>query len=97
MRLSSILGWSCGWVLASLFHALDVGADDPLFVPALVLSVPGLMGLAAVGVSFRKSDEKLHLGRVIGFGVLASVVATLAIVGIIVLFIEPHSLPPPTP
>jgi hypothetical protein len=92
MRLSSVLGWSCGWVVASVFHALDVGHEDPLFVPALVLAVPGLMGIGAAAVNWKKRAEVLDVKRVAGFFVLATVVATLAVVALIALFLDGHGV-----
>jgi hypothetical protein len=95
MRHSNFIGWCSGWILNALFHAWDVGSEDPLFVPALVLGVPGVMGLVAALVSWRKTPTPLSPVRVLGFGALGGVVGTLVIVAIIAFVLQGLAAPTP--
>jgi hypothetical protein len=53
MKPSSMLGLSAGWLAMCAFNAVDVGPGDPLFMPSVVLAVPGLIGLVG-GIQARR-------------------------------------------
>lgn len=83
MKVSSLLGLSLGWVLTALAVALDVGAQDPLFWPALAMTLPAVLGLGGVLRSLRQKPEPLEAKRVIGFAVVGGVLVTVAVLLII--------------
>jgi hypothetical protein len=95
MRVSSLLGLSTGWLMTSVGLALDVGVDDLIFYPTLVLGLPAVFGLVMGIRKFRKASppETLQLGRLIGFGILGIVLMTAATLGLITVFYWGQPLP----
>lgn len=83
MKVSSMLGLSIGWALTALAVAIDVGNEDPLFWPALAMTVPAVVGIIAVVRSLRRKPEPLQGARVIGFAFVGGLLVTLAVLAII--------------
>ncbi|MFT3711748.1 MAG: hypothetical protein QM817_29265 [Archangium sp.] len=83
MKVSSMLGLSIGWALTALAVAIDVGSEDPLFWPALAMTVPSVVGIGGVLRSLRQKPEPLQGVRVIGFAFVGGLLVTLAVLAII--------------
>ena len=95
MRFSNWIGLTTGWLITSVGVAIDVGAEDVIFYPSLVLGLPALIGLVMTIQKFRKASppQSLQLGRLVGFGILGVVLMTLATLGLITAFFWGQPLP----
>ncbi|MFZ5444716.1 MAG: hypothetical protein ACOZQL_32280 [Myxococcota bacterium] len=85
MKPSTMLGLAAGWAAMCVFNAVDTGPGDPLFLPSLVLAVPGAIGAGAAVVTWRraKPPQRLDGVRVTGMMVLGAVLAMVAALVII--------------
>ena len=95
MRVSSLLGLSTGWLATSVGLAVDVGVDDLVFWPTLVLGLPAAFGLVMSIRQFRKASppEALQLGRLAGFSIIGVLLMGLGQLGLIALFYWGQPLP----